>query len=1091
MSPPVVTVEQGIAVKSCVAYNFRNTYAVLLVCPSTLSRTSATAPLRRSLTMATKKPPVDPPDTDSYGEESSYGTHSEAIGHNSAESSESFDANSEEIEYVERPLAPEPKVHPVQVTVIKDGNGSRFLANLLINLQKVDASAKILPQPEASSQFAPLQRTKDIPNDKSARTFVSAYIADIRVTPQGDMKGKVWIQSQAKFPNIKKNTKFSEWLNGSTESPTSPRIELKLSVLTGGTRIFATGIFLNIVTRFDLVQNFQDQIWNALATTVDDSGPIPEFQIEIFHAHGKTGRTRLYRMVTSSAEYADVLNIKMMKIMPSPSADIIYIKYKVWDLLPNSKKTAYYDMQKSFADNHGALILRGIRNPQAMVGKLNATGTESTDNGKSMTVYSWLTVLKAADKFTLFPKVLPCENGEIELWHHTSHAQEARAWATTALAEIARLAKIECVTDSQRANDLFNNPDKVQKCINRMKHEISLPQARTAFLNYLPPVRSGDATQARQGQRHRKPRAGPPKLVFDLDAVTEAKKSTTNATPVTAWTIRHDKGKYPHSAAVTKPSNATTDQAMSEEEIAKCESTKAIAMADMLTKKYPSQGNTAHQGRYETIADKYGNLVPVVALKGNWVVLTEKTLIASRKNATPRNFGIASVGTKKAGRTTIKAVETSDRNDKPAAKKRWGDEDSSEDEWAKAQNESFQWMDITVDTAEFDAYVEAEEKEKENQEMSGRKRQSTDTKQDDTSSDVVMDEATMVHRAELAHQDDEEATANRGVSFAATAAKRLFTTEIAGSQTGTQASINVPESLQAHNDIRKLTVLQSGRPSAKPAVLFNAEPPGRKVGPQQLRRSQEEHARHTDRSEWQTVAERHSKGRQKTQAQEEQRRPMARVDQSTNFEATTLQNVERSEELKRIAERNSALEKQNAELVAMMADNQRMLQDLSITNAALTAAMAALTSTHQPAAQADETKANIDEPVSLHVDELQMHTPVNQRKSKKSSLEELAVRTPPKPPEGTPRRRKKKKVSESPALNPNTSNRFSPLQNATSDDEDSDSPATQNESISLAPVEIMGKLVAQDDLQQATATTTPTIQQIMPGSGSNGVGKPE
>jgi hypothetical protein len=134
---------------------------------------------------------------------------------------------------------------------------------------------------------------------KSARTFVSAYIADIRVTPQGDMKGKVWIQSQAKFPNIKKNTRFSEWLNRSATSPTSPRIELKLLVLTG-TIIFATGIFLNIVTRFNLVQNFQDQIWNALATTVDASGPIPEFQIEVFHKHGKTGRTQLYRMATSS-----------------------------------------------------------------------------------------------------------------------------------------------------------------------------------------------------------------------------------------------------------------------------------------------------------------------------------------------------------------------------------------------------------------------------------------------------------------------------------------------------------------------------------------------------------------------------------------------------------------------------------------------------------------------------------------------------------------------------------------------------------------------------------------------------------------------
>jgi hypothetical protein len=121
-----------IVVMNEVAHNFRNTYTVLLVCPSTVSRTRATAPLRRSLTMATKKPPVDPPDTDSYGEDSSYGTHSEAIGHDSAESSESFDSNSEENEYVERPLAPEPKVHPAQVTVIKDGNGLCFLANLLI-----------------------------------------------------------------------------------------------------------------------------------------------------------------------------------------------------------------------------------------------------------------------------------------------------------------------------------------------------------------------------------------------------------------------------------------------------------------------------------------------------------------------------------------------------------------------------------------------------------------------------------------------------------------------------------------------------------------------------------------------------------------------------------------------------------------------------------------------------------------------------------------------------------------------------------------------------------------------------------------------
>jgi hypothetical protein len=248
-------------------------------------------------------------------------------------------------------------------------------------------------------------------------------------------------------------------------------------------------------------------------------------------------------------------------------------------------------------------------------------------------------LLKAADKFTFSPKVLRGENGEIELWHHMSHAQEARARATTALAEIARLARVKLETDTQRANELFINPVKVQQCINQMKQEMSLPQAQSAFLNYLPPIRSGDATQTRQGQRYRKPRVGPLKLIFDLDAVTEATVPTTSVAPTSAWKTSKIPSKPTLTTAGTRPSNeTTTDQAMSEEEIAKQEAAKATAMANLLTKKYPLQGNTAHQGKYETIADKYGNLVPVVALKGNWVVLTEKTLIASRKNAALRNF---------------------------------------------------------------------------------------------------------------------------------------------------------------------------------------------------------------------------------------------------------------------------------------------------------------------------------------------------------------------------------------------------------------------------------------------------------------------
>ena len=38
------------------------------------------------------------------------------------------------------------------------------------------------------------------------------------------MKGKVMIQAQAKFPNLKRNSKFQEWLSGSKIAPLRPKI---------------------------------------------------------------------------------------------------------------------------------------------------------------------------------------------------------------------------------------------------------------------------------------------------------------------------------------------------------------------------------------------------------------------------------------------------------------------------------------------------------------------------------------------------------------------------------------------------------------------------------------------------------------------------------------------------------------------------------------------------------------------------------------------------------------------------------------------------------------------------------------------------
>jgi hypothetical protein len=449
--------------------------------------------------MVTIKIPIDPPDTASEGDDSSIGSHSEANGHNSAKSSESLDSNSGKNEVAAHGEAPEPRIHPVLVTIRNDGNATRFLSNLLINLQYVDESARILPHPEASSKYVPIQRTTDIPTDESAQRFVYAYILNVKVTPKGDMKEKVWIQSQAKFSNLKRNAKFLEWLDGNPTILNAPRIEL-LRFEMQGTTIIATGLFLNVVTRFDLVKNFQDQIENALASTTANLGPIPEFQIEPCQVHGKSGVTRLYKMLTSSVAFADILHEKMSKIMPSPTTDISYISYRVWALLPNEKKLAYYAMQKNFTNNHSALLLRGVNNPYATMGKLNEDGTQPVGKGKEVSIKHWLTMLLATDGYTLFPKVFPNSEGDIELWHHKSHSNEAKARATTTLAEIAGLSQIDMKKNRARAEELFVNPDKVKESIDKLRESVSIPKARSVCMEFQPPA--PNTVMVGQRQKH-------------------------------------------------------------------------------------------------------------------------------------------------------------------------------------------------------------------------------------------------------------------------------------------------------------------------------------------------------------------------------------------------------------------------------------------------------------------------------------------------------------------------------------------------------------------------------------------------------------
>ena len=140
-------------------------------------------------------------------------------------------------------------------------------------------------------------------------------------------------------------------------------------------------------------------------------------------------------MVTSYMEFASILNIKLGLLMPKPSTETTYIKMSVWDLLTKSKKDDYFGMQFDFASTHQAMRLNGINDAH-----LTLARAKDDASGSCLTIFEWLKRLVTSDGCFLFCKVSPCLNGEIEMWHHIMHANKAKAWLSTALAEIAHLS---------------------------------------------------------------------------------------------------------------------------------------------------------------------------------------------------------------------------------------------------------------------------------------------------------------------------------------------------------------------------------------------------------------------------------------------------------------------------------------------------------------------------------------------------------------------------------------------------------------------------------------------------------------------------
>ena len=84
----------------------------------------------------------------------------------------------------------------------------------------------------------------------------------------------------------------------------------------------------------------------------------------------------------------------------------------------------------------------------------------SSGPAQGISIFTWITRVKAADGCPMFPKVFECVEGDIELWHVT-HDLEVRAWMSTALAEIARMSGMLLDNDRARAEVMFRKPENV------------------------------------------------------------------------------------------------------------------------------------------------------------------------------------------------------------------------------------------------------------------------------------------------------------------------------------------------------------------------------------------------------------------------------------------------------------------------------------------------------------------------------------------------------------------------------------------------------------------------------------------------------
>jgi len=167
-----------------------------------------------------------------------------------------------------------PRFRAVNFEVKNEANASRFLTELLTNLQLAKPTASLSPTPGDLSNALAFDDTASLPKGGLRKAFVNTYLRGLAVV-DNTLTNKFWMVCNTRLSDLKKIPTFLNWLKG---EETSRRIQMVACYLPGTERR-SVGIFVNVVTRNDLTGSFADRM-RAVLLKRAPSQAVPTFQIE-------------------------------------------------------------------------------------------------------------------------------------------------------------------------------------------------------------------------------------------------------------------------------------------------------------------------------------------------------------------------------------------------------------------------------------------------------------------------------------------------------------------------------------------------------------------------------------------------------------------------------------------------------------------------------------------------------------------------------------------------------------------------------------------------------------------------------------------